>query len=134
MSLPHSPSRGSAKEYAKTLKNIKSSNYLVCFNAIIAPFGTMRRKEPAIVPLTCKFQRAYSKLGSPASSRGLTQNFSVLLSAIFLCRGVTGVCALLLCATFWADTSVCPYGRIVNLLCRVFLLLFERQKVNKGIQ
>jgi len=47
--------------------------------------------------------------------------------------GCTGVCALLLCATFWADTSVCPYGRIVNLLCRAFLLLFERQKVKERI-
>ena len=74
------------------------------------------------------------RLTIPANSRGLAQIFSVLFSAIFLCRGVTGVCALLLCATFWADTSVCPYGRIVNLLCRVFLLLFERQKVNKGVQ
>ena len=39
-------------------------------------------------------------LCSPANSRGLTQIFSVLFSAIFLCRGVTGVCALLLCAAF----------------------------------
>ena len=62
----------------------------------------------------------------------LAFDFSVLFSAIFLCRGVTGVCALLLCATFWA-TSVCPYGRIVHLLCRTFLLLFERQKVKERI-
>ena len=79
------------------------------------------QSECSRIWLTCKF-------------KGLAQIFSVLFSAIFLCRGVTGVCALLLCATLWADTSVCPYGRIANLLCRVFLLLFERQKVNKGAQ
>ena len=59
MSLPHSPVKGLCEGVCK---NTKSSNYLVCFNAIIASFGTMRRKEPAIVPLTCKFQRAHSKL------------------------------------------------------------------------
>ena len=31
-----------------------------------------------------------------------------IFSAIFLCRGVTGVCALLLCATFWADNIGLP--------------------------
>ena len=46
------------------------------------------------------------RLTIPANSRGLAQIFSVLFSAIFLCRGVTGVCALLLCATFWADIGL----------------------------
>ena len=48
------------------------------------------------------------RLTIPANSRGLAQIFSVLFSAIFLCRGVTGVCALLLCATFWADNIGLP--------------------------
>ena len=48
--------------------------------------------------------------------------------------GCTGVCALKTPAMKnRADTSVCPYGRIVNLLCRAFLLLFERQKVKERI-
>ncbi|MBO5262680.1 MAG: hypothetical protein J6B18_00295 [Bacteroidaceae bacterium] len=72
-----------------------------------AQLQTKRRPfaEPLVARITIESGAGLNnKKGSPANSRGLTQNFSVLLSAILLCRGVTGVCALLLCATFWADT------------------------------
>ena len=50
--------------------------------------------------------------------------YSRCYSRLFSYVGASPACAPCCCVLlFWADTSVCPYGRIANLMCRVFLLL-----------
>ena len=60
--------------------------------------------------------------------------YSRCYSRLFSYVGASPACAPCCCVLpFGQTTSVCPYGITVNLLCRAFLLLFERQKVKERI-